>query len=167
MPGLSDVLAAQRSCNEMQENGRALAGRHRAVIKAPTSPDAGCGCIWKSLAPTVTWREPSALGRQPLQGAGPLPRLCPEGGTWQQSSPPIPPTLLPLASTLSPEPVWPGRRRDLVDIFRALLLLFPHWCRDRGVPEVPALGVQDRWVWLCAPGVAQPRPSLLCCFAEG
>lgn len=95
MPGLSDVLAAQCSRNEMQGNGRAPAGRHRAVIKAPASPDGGCGCIQRSLVPTVTWGEPSALGRQPLWGAGPLPHLCLEGGTWQQIPPSVhtsPPT---------------------------------------------------------------------------
>lgn len=85
-----------------------------------------------------------------LAPAPPLPGgrdLAADSPQCPHQPPPLPTPAL--ASTLSPEPVWPGRRRDLVDISRALLLLFPHWCRDRVVlvvPEVRALGVHHGWV---------------------
>lgn len=64
-------LAALGSRNEMQESGRAPAGRHRAVIKASTSPRRR---LWLHLDKPC-----------------PLPRLCLEGRTGQQSSPLPPP----------------------------------------------------------------------------
>lgn len=150
MPGLSDGLVVQGCCNEMQENGRAPAGTHRPVIKAPTSPDAGCGCPWRSLAPTVTWGEPAALGLQPPQGVGPLPQLGPEGGAWQWSpSLPLhrPAGIFPRAGPARSEEGSCGH-------FQGLLLLIPHGYRDHVVPEVAALGVQDGRLWLRALGGA-------------